>query len=632
MQNNSNFIVAIALSIAVLIGWQYFIAAPQQARQQEALRRAQQEQAAQTTTPPAPAQPAGTANAPAGAPAGGTPPATTTPVQTAAPALSRDAALAKSSRVPILTDKVSGSINLTGGRIDDLHLNQFHETVDPSSPTIVLLSPAETADGYYADFGWNSVGGAVKVPDATTVWTAEDGAQLSRSSPVTLTYDNGAGVVFKRVVSIDDNYMFTVADSFQNNTGAPVSLYAGGSLTRNGEPHTSGYAILHEGPIGVFGKGVEEQSYSAIKDAGEKKMGEGKVDKGWLGITDKYWAATLIPEQGKQFDGYFSHSTLAGGAYKARFNGEAITAAPGASAGTKTMLFAGAKHVQLLNDYRDQLGILNFDLLIDWGRLYFITKPMFVALDFFFRLFGNFGIAILLVTVLVKIAFFPLANKSYRSMSAMKKMAPEMNALRERYKDDKVKQQQALMELYKKAKINPVAGCWPMLIQVPVFFALYKVLFITIEMRQAPFFGWIRDLSAPDPTSLFTGFGLLPLLGIHFDPSQVPVVGHYLMLGVWPIIMGITMWVQMRLNPTPPDPTQAMIFNWMPLIFTFMLSSFPAGLVIYWAWNNTLSVTQQVIIMKREGVKVELWDNIRSAFRKKPAAETKPAETKPAKS
>lgn len=638
MQNNQNFILAIVLSIIVLFGWQYFISGPQVERAKREQELAAQTTAEKTATPtPAQAPAAGgnQSGVPLPAPGGGTA-ATTGAAPTPAPAsggglaATREEALARSPRIAIETPKVSGSIALRGGRIDDIHLNEFHETVDPKSSTIVLLNPAGRADGYFAEFGWLAPAGSPPVPGSETLWTAPANAKLTPSTPVTLTYDNGAGLVFKRTIAIDDAYMFTVTDTVDNAGAAPLTLYPYGRVVRNGEPHTAGFYILHEGPIGVFGKGVEELSYSSVKEAREKQMPEASA--GWIGITDKYWAAALVPEQGKKFAGRFSHSNVQPTAfYQADFRGDAVTAAPGASATVTTRLFAGAKQVELVNSYRDRLGILNFDLLIDWGWFYFITKPMFFLLDFFYRLIGNFGLAILLVTVLVKAAFFPLANKSYRSMSAMKKMQPQMMEIRERYANDKMKQQQALMELYKKAKINPIAGCWPMLIQIPVFFALYKVLFTTIEMRHAPFFGWIKDLSGPDPTTVFNLFGLLS-----FDPSQVPMIGHFLMLGVWPLLMGVTMWLQMRLNPTPPDPTQAMIFTWMPVLFTFMLSSFPAGLVIYWAWNNLLSITQQTIIMKREGAKVELWDNVKASFSRKPKpadkGKTEKPETKPAKS
>jgi YidC/Oxa1 family membrane protein insertase len=384
-------------------------------------------------------------------------------------------------------------------------------------------------------------------------------------------------------------------------------------VTRFGEPANGSY-ILHLGLIGSVGnQHLIQEGYKSLDS--DKVVNFDKANTGWVGINDKYWAAALIPEAGKDFTAKLERIESPGG-YQADFTGQPVTVEAGQTATASNRLFAGAKQVAVVNGYRDAAGgIPRFDLLIDWGEwLWIVTKPMFAVIDFFFHLTGNFGLAILAVTVCVKALFFPLANQSYKSMSAMKKVQPQMAALREQYKDDKVRQQQALMELYKKEKINPLAGCWPVAIQIPVFFSLYKVLYVTIEMRHAPFFGWIHDLSSPDPTTLFNLFGLLP-----FDPGQVPVVGHFLLLGLWPIIMGITMFVQMRLNPTPPDPTQAVIFTWMPLIFTFMLASFPAGLVIYWAWNNTLSVSQQYFIMRRQGADVDLWGNILSSLGLRPA-------------
>ena len=366
--------------------------------------------------------------------------------------------------------------------------------------------------------------------------------------------------------------------------------------------------LAAEGLIGVVGEhGLQEFSYSAIQD---KKAVNFKATNAWLGITDKYWAATLVPDTKATIQARFSASTVGTlNTYQTDYLGEPQTVQPGGTGAHATRLFAGAKEVAVIDGYDKQYSLNRFELLIDWGWFHFITRPMFLAIDWLYRFLGNFGLAILAVTVLIKIVFFPLANKSYASMAKMKAVQPQMVMIRERYADDKVKQQQALMELYKKEQINPLAGCLPILIQVPVFFALYKVLFITIEMRHAPFFGWIKDLSAPDPTNLFNLFGLLP-----FDPTLIPVLGQFLHVGVWPIVMGITMWMQMKLNPAPPDPTQKMIFDWMPLIFTFMLASFSAGLVIYWAWNNTLSVAQQSVIMRKHGAKIELWDNIKEVF------------------
>jgi YidC/Oxa1 family membrane protein insertase len=615
MTDNRNTILAVILSGLVLIAWQYFYNVPAMEKQ----RAAQQ---ASELVKPAPQ--AGTATTPqAGAPApAANAPAASQPASSA-PVVDRDTAIASAARVKIDTPRLTGSISLKGARIDDLALVKFRETVDPASPPVVLYSPSGTANPYYAEFGWVAASGStVKIPDYTTVWQQEGSGSLTPSTPVTLKYDNGDGLTFRRTIAIDDRYLFTIKDDVTNVGNAPVTLYPFALISRHGTPQVSGYYILHEGLIGYLGdQGLQEYGYKKIDDA---KVVNFKVTDGWLGITDKYWASALLPDTSAHLEARFS-SNLVGRVqtYQTDYLQDAQTIAIGGTGSANARLFAGAKEASVvginfpfagLGGYNKELGLSHFDLLIDWGWFYFITKPMFLALDFFYHLVGNFGISILLVTVLVKLLFFPLANKSYASMAKMKSVQPQLAALKERYPDDKVKQQQEMMEIYKKEKINPIAGCLPVALQIPVFFSLYKVLFVTIEMRHAPFFGWIKDLSAPDPTNLFNLFGLL-----HFDPTQVPLFGHYLWLGVWPIIMGITMWFQMKLNPTPPDPTQQMIFAWMPLIFTFMLAGFPAGLVIYWAWNNTLSVLQQSFIMRRNGVKVELFDNLRATFTSKKA-------------
>jgi YidC/Oxa1 family membrane protein insertase len=615
MTDNRNTILAVILSGLVLIAWQYFYNMPQMEKQRAA-QQAQSEltkPAAQpgSTTPPATTPQTGAAPAPSA-----NVPATNQPASTAP--VSRASAIAAVPRVKIDTPRVSGSISLKGARIDDLSLVQFRETVDPSSPPIVLYSPSGTAEPYYAEFGWvPAAGSTIKLPDRDTVWQQQGAGSLTPSSPVVLKYDNGDGLTFRRTISIDDRYLFTIKDDVTNIGNAPVTLYPFALISRHGTPQVAGYYILHEGLIGYLGdQGLQEYGYKKIDDA---KSVSFKVTNGWLGITDKYWASALLPDTTAQLQARFS-SNLVGPirTYQTDYLQDPQTIAIGGTASANARLFAGAKEASVvginfpfagLGGYNKQLGLNHFDLLIDWGWFYFITKPMFLALDFFYHLVGNFGISILLVTVLVKLLFFPLANKSYASMAKMKSVQPQLQALKERYPDDKVKQQQEMMEIYKKEKINPIAGCLPVALQIPVFFSLYKVLFVTIEMRHAPFYGWIKDLSAPDPTNLFNLFGLL-----HFDPTTIPLFGHYLVLGVWPIIMGITMWFQMKLNPTPPDPTQKMIFDWMPLIFTFMLAGFPAGLVIYWAWNNLLSVLQQSFIMRRNGVKVELFDNLRATF------------------
>ena len=615
MLQHKNTIIAIVLSLIVVIGWQYFIGYPQMEKQRREALAKQQEQA-QLNPPaavqPAPAQP-GTAATP------GTQPGVPTPANPAElPGHSRDAVIAAAPHVAINTERLNGSIDLKGARIDNLSLEQYRETVDPHSPPIVLFSPSGAPDAYYAEFGWvPSGGGKEKVPGPDTVWTQEGSGALGVDHPVTLTYDNGEGLVFRRTIAVDDHYLFTIKDEVANKSGGPVSLFPYALISRHGTPKTLGYYILHEGLIGVMGSdGEQTETYKKIAD---KKEEHWDVTNAWLGFTDKYWAAALLPNTDARVHARFSAAQVGGEqTYQTDYLLDAVTVAPGATGSADARLFAGAKEVSVvginfplstLGGYNQALQLNHFDLLIDWGWFYFITKPMFLAIDFFFRLVGNFGIAILIVTVLVKLLFFPLANKSYASMAKMKAVQPELTMIRERYGDDKVKQQQAMMELYKKEKINPVAGCLPIAIQIPVFFSLYKVLFITLEMRHAPFYGWIHDLSAPDPTNVFTLFGLIP-----WDPTVLPLVGGFMHLGLWAVIMGITMWVQMKLNPAPPDPTQQMIFNWMPIIFTFMLANFPAGLVIYWAWNNTLSVIQQSAIMHRNGAKIELWDNLKRTF------------------
>lgn len=612
METNRNFFITIALSIVILTLWQVFYMNPrvEQQREQaqiEATRQGQTRVDGQASTP-AGTNPDGTANLPSSTPAA---PGANIPGQSpeAAGTVTREAALGQTSRIQIDTPSLSGSLSLTGARLDDLRLKQYHETVDDSSPTIQLLSPSQMVDGQFVEIGFTGNDTTGAVPGPSTVWTVEGNNKLTPATPVTLAFTNEKGLTFKRTISVDDNYMFTVKDAVTNGTQTPISLASYGRVTRFSKPlHASTY-VIQEGPIAVTNGKLLEYKFAAIEK--EKEVSPEKTNTGWIGITDKYWAAALVPSSAKPFQARMSYFDNGTPRYQSDYLSDATTIEPGQSSSTENLIFAGAKEVGKISAYEKERNIPQFDLLIDWGWFYFITKPMFYLIDWLYKAIGNFGVAILVVTVILKALFFPLANKSYASMARMKLVQPKMTEIREKYADDKVKQQQAMMELYKTEKINPIAGCWPILIQIPVFFALYKVLYVTIEMRHAPFFGWIQDLAAPDPTSIFNLFGLIPW-----------TVPAFLMIGIWPLIMGVTMFLQMRMNPTPPDPTQQMIFNWMPVIFTFMLASFPAGLVIYWAWNNTLSITQQAIIMKRQGVKVELWDNISGLFRKKP----KPAE------
>jgi YidC/Oxa1 family membrane protein insertase len=618
MIEHKNTILAIVLSLVVVVGWQFFVGYPQMDKQRrEAELKQQQQTQLQPQGQPGTGQPGG---APAtAAPQTGTPAVPGGPVASPQPATNtREAVIAAAPHVAIDTPRLKGSIDLKGARIDNLSLEQYRETVDPNSPPIVLFSPSGSSEAYYAEFGWVPAAGTTeKMPGPDTVWTQQGTGTLGVGHPVTLTYDNGAGLTFRRTIAVDDHYLFTLKDEVQNKGSAPATLFPYALISRHGTPKVQGYYILHEGFIGVMGdQGEQSETYKKMED---KKEVHWDVTNAWLGFTDKYWAAALLPDVDAKVHARFSSGETDGQkTYQTDYLLEPQTVAPGATTSVNARLFAGAKEVSVVGinfplaaagGYNQALNLNHFDLLIDWGWFYFLTKPMFLAIDFFFHLVGNFGIAILIVTVLVKLLFFPLANKSYASMAKMKAVQPEMAMIRERYADDKMKQQQAMMELYKKEKINPIAGCLPIAIQIPVFFSLYKVLFITIEMRHAPFYGWIKDLSAQDPTNIFTLFGLIP-----FDPTVLPLVGSFMHLGIWPLIMGVTMWVQMKLNPPPPDPTQQMIFNWMPLIFTFMLGSFPAGLVIYWAWNNSLSVAQQSVIMHRNGAKIELFDNLKRTF------------------
>src|SRR5271155_5314695 len=617
MGDHKNTILAIVLSLIVVVGWQYFIGYPQMEhqKQQAELKRQEQTQVLPGAQPGAvaPAQQI-TPQAPGAVPSV---PNGAAPSPQAQQATSREAVIGTTPRVAITTPRLGGSVDLKGGRIDDLTLQQYRETVDPNSPPIVLFSPSGAPGAFYAEFGWVPTGGAsTAVPGPDTVWKQDGSGTLGVDHPVTLSYDNGAGLVFTRVIAVDDHYLFTIKDSVANKSSSPVSLFPYALISRHGTPTVQGYYILHEGLIGVMGdQGEQEETYKKIDD---KKTETWDATNVWLGITDKYWAAALLPDSDARVRARFSAAEADSvKTYQTDYLAQPLSIAPGATGSANSRLLARAQEVSVVGinflgsingGYNAALGLNHFDLLIDWGWFYFITKPMFLAIDYFFHVVGNFGIAILIVTVLVKLLFFPLANKSYASMAKMKAVQPEMAAIKERYGNDKMKQQQAMMELYKKEQINPVAGCLPIAIQIPVFFSLYKVLFITIEMRHAPFYGWIRDLSAADPTNIFSLFGLIP------DPTVLPLIGSFLHLGIWPAIMGVTMWVQMKLNPAPPDPTQQMILNWMPIIFTFMLASFPAGLVIYWAWNNSLSCLQQSVIMHKHGAKIELWNNLKSTF------------------
>jgi YidC/Oxa1 family membrane protein insertase len=596
MMEQRNLIAAILLSIAIVLGFQFLVEGPrlekERARQQQlASQTAQQAPpAAQPGAAPqalgtnAPAPQAPGANAPAPQAPGGA------PATAAATAPSKTELLAASPRVAIDTPRLKGTISLKGARLDDLRLAEYHETVDPKSPEIELLTPSGRSDAYYADFGWVASAPGTALPDENTRWQA-DRTTLTPQAPVTLSWDNGKGLKFSRTYAVDDAYMITVTQKVENSGTAPVTLFPYGLVSRSGNPPVSGYYLLFEGPLGEFNGVLKEVKYTSLQKEPEDAVTVG----GWLGFTDKYWLVALIPDQKVEVRGRFSDTITAGqNKYQTDFVTTAgLSVAPGASVEAPSRMFAGPKEVRRLNDYEDRLGITNLSYAVDWGWFWFFTKPIFLVLDWLYGRVGNFGVAILLLTVMVKALFFPLANKSYRAMSKLKKLQPEMLKIRERFKDDRERMNKEMMELYKREKANPASGCLPMVIQIPVFFSLYKVLFVTIEMRHAPFYGWIRDLSAEDPTSVLNLFGL-----INWTP---PTAFAFLSLGVWPIIMGITMFLQQKLNPQPADPVQAKMFMVLPIVFTFMLAHFPSGLVIYWAWNNCLSMLQQWLIMRSAG-------------------------------
>jgi YidC/Oxa1 family membrane protein insertase len=574
-----NFLLAMVATAAILFGWQYLFPAPQPTPQQQ---QAAQQQGQGAATPGAP----GAAPTAAGGNA-------------AAPKRDRTAALGDSPRVKIEAPEITGSLALKGAVIDDVRLVKHRQTVDRNSPSVILLSPNGTPDAYFVEHGWSANG--VKVPGPDTVWTA-DNEVLKPGQPVTLSWSNGEGLTFRQRFEIDEHFLFTITQSVENAAGAPVTLTPYALTSRTGTPKTDGLYILHEGPIGMLGGKLNDDfTYGKLKDAakeGKPAYSVHPTTGGWGGFTDKYWLVALVPDQQKpvQITYKFSGTVTGTDRYQVDYVAEPLTVAPGGKTETQSRVYAGAKIVDVLETYEEKNGITRMDMAIDWGWFFFLTKPMFKVLDWLYLHIGNFGLAIMCLTIIVKLLFFPLANKSYHAMSKMKALTPEMTRLRERYGDDRQKLNQEMMQLYKREKVNPAAGCLPILVQIPVFFALYKTLYVTIEMRHAPFFGWINDLSAPDPATILTLFG--------FVPWHVPELLSFINIGIWPLIMGITMFLQQKLNPAPADPIQAKIFMLMPIMFTFILAPFAAGLVIYWAWNNTLSILQQYIIMKRMHVKV----------------------------
>ena len=560
---NRNVIIAVILSTAILIGWSMYFENPDEAQRKRLEIQGKTETQTNIQKPETPQ----------------------TTKANPTKAISRGEALKEGDRVSIENSNLAGSISLRGAIIDDIVLKNYRETLDKNSKPIVVLSPKKSDEGYFVESGWASTKSDIKVPDNNSIWQIRDGKKLTPTSPVTLEWNNREGIIFSKKIEVDNKYLFKITETIRNEKNKTIELFHYSQITKNTKPTTENFYILHEGLIGVVDKNLKEETYSTIEK--EKKTYAGK--SGWFGITDKYWMSAIIPESGKSFKGEYSFAN----SYKANFIiSEPTIANPQKSTSATLKIFIGAKEVYPIDNYTEIEKIDRFDLSIDWGWFYFITKPLFFVIDYIFKIVGNFGLAIIILTLIVRILFFPLNNYSFKSMAKMKVLQPETLRIKELYKDDVKRTQQEMMALYKREKVNPLSGCLPILIQIPIFFAVYKMLFVTLEMRHAPFFGWIKDLSAADPTTLFNLFGLIP-----WEPPS------FLMIGVWPILMGITMYFQMKLNPTPPDPIQAKIFAFFPLIMTVMLATFPSGLVVYWTVSNVLTMAQQYYIMKKTTVK-----------------------------
>ena len=498
--------------------------------------------------------------------------------------LSRTDALKENDRIQFENGSVVGSISLKGAAIDDLTFKEYNVELN-GSDKITLLSPRNVEDGYLIESGFVSTNKNIDIPDASTVWEVSGNKKLTNNSPVKLIWSNTQGITFEKHISLDDQFLFTVKEKIINSSDKSYNFYSYGQIIRNELPEISGFYILHEGFLSVLDDQLIEEDYDDIQ---EKKFTQ-IAQEGFVAISDKFWVTSVIPPKGKEFKTTFDYKNK----FRANYiSTKGIEVKANSSIEEKIQIIVAAKRVNVIDGYAENLDINKFDLAIDWGFMYFITKPLFFVLDYFFKLLGNYGLAIIAVTICIRLAFFPLANFSFKSMGKMKLLAPEMARLKELHKDDKMKLQQAMMALYKKEKVNPMSGCLPILVQIPVFFALYKVLFVTIEMRHMPFYGWIHDLSDRDPTSLFNVFGLLP-----WDPPS------FLLIGAWPIIMGITMFIQQKLNPTPPDPIQAKIFMFFPVFLTVILAPFPAGLVIYWSFNNIFTMIQQYIVQRKMTIK-----------------------------
>ncbi len=597
-EQNRNLILATALSFLVILVW--FLLFPPEDR-------------AANPDPTVPSEQQLDAGGVVGLPptAGETAP----PAQVPAPEEAAEAA-----RIAIDSPALRGSISLRGGRIDDLALKRYRQEVDPDSPIVQLLRPVGGNNAYYAIYGWAGAAdlGRDAVPGPNTDWQVESGETLAPGSPVTIAWESQAGLTFRREFSVDENYLFTVTQSVQNDSGEAVRLAPYGIVARHGEPaDLSGFFIIHEGMIRMADGELSETDYGNAEDFDfvEREGAQVEVaevtESGWIGFTDHYWMTALVPQQGQPFTAVSKYSPRSD-IYQTEARLPAVTVEPGQSASSTQQLFAGAKEWETIRAY-ERAGIVKFIDAIDWGWFFFLTKPIFTALHFLNGLIGNMGVAIILLTFCIKAILFPLAYKSYVSMARMKELQPEMEKLKEKAGDDRQKLQQGMMELYKTNKVNPASGCLPLLLQIPIFFSLYKVIFVTIELRHAPFVGWIRDLSAPDPSSIFNLFGILPWAAP--EPQSFLAL---IFIGLLPILLGISMWLQQKLNPAPTDQTQAMIFAWMPWVFMFMLGGFASGLVIYWITNNTITFIQQYIIMRSHGSKPDIFGNIKSSFKRKP--------------
>ena len=555
--DNKNVFVAIALSMSVLLFWVAFFETPKKPIDQKKI----EQESNQSSIAPSINEPTIIKN------------------------ISREESIKKNKRIKIENNSIIGSINLKGAKIDDISFKNHKQKVE-GSKNIIFLNPAETENGFYIETGWTSIGNKIKIPTKDSIWSVKGNDVLSNNSSIILQWNNGEGITFEKKIELDDKYLFKITQQVRNDSSSSIDLYPYAQMTRNKIPDDiQNFYIQHEGFIGVFDDELKEDDYDDIK---EKKIVR-ESSEGWLGITDKYWMTAFVPEKGKNFKSTFLYDN----GYKANYIINESTTIKKSSTGKNEMrLFVSAKEVETIDGYAANQNINKFDLVIDWGWFYFFTKPLFFVIDYLFKISGNFGTAIVLLTLAIRLIFFPLANFSFRSMAKMKAVQPEMMRLKDLHKDDKVKLQQEMMALYRKEKINPASGCLPVLIQIPFFFAIYKMLFISLEMRHQPFFGWIKDLSAADPTSIFNLFGLIP-----WDPPS------FMIIGIWPILMGASMWVQQKLNPAPADPIQAKIFAFFPLFLTIILASFPSGLVVYWTVNNILTIAQQYVIVKQTTVK-----------------------------